>query len=194
MIEKGFVNMKNNDKLILLKTLTDLKSVLGIKYDRELADKLGISGPNFSARKKRGSLLLLINDYIRNNNINITHIVSNDSKPLDLTISAQDAAQRVSAAITMTLRILNSETSYSDALYLNIVHFDRAIQAERQQNEHTNRIAELERKMSVLSKELAEKIGALQEENNKLKNILATKGYVYQHETGSITPKKTEKN
>jgi len=37
---------------------------------------------------------------------------------------------RISDALAMTARVLESRTSYATALYLNIVHFDRAVSSE----------------------------------------------------------------
>jgi uncharacterized coiled-coil protein SlyX len=37
---------------------------------------------------------------------------------------------RISDALSMTARVLESGTSYATALYLNIQHFDRAVQSE----------------------------------------------------------------
>jgi transcriptional regulator with XRE-family HTH domain len=74
-------------------------------------------------------------------------------------LNTREAAKKVSDAITMTLRVLSSETSYADALYLNIVHFDRAIQAERQQKLDATRLSILEKQVA----ELTQQIKGLQE-------------------------------
>lgn len=68
---------------------------------------------------------------------------------------------RVSDALTMTARVLESGTSYATALYLNIVHFERAVTAE-------SRIAHLESNMISIKKELVDMIEALQKENRVL--------------------------
>ncbi len=80
---------------------------------------------------------------------------------------ASEAAQKVSSAITMALRVLSSDTSYADALYLNIVHFDRAIQAEKQQTIDATRLSTLENQVA----ELAQQVKAYQEENRYLKQL-----------------------
>lgn len=51
---------------------------------------------------------------------------------------------RVSDALTMTARVLESGTSYATALYLNIQHFDRAIKAEE-------RIAQVEQAQAEMT-------------------------------------------
>jgi transcriptional regulator with XRE-family HTH domain len=53
------------------------------------------------------------------------------------TVPAASREFRVSEALTMVARVLESETSYATALYLNIQHFDRVIATEA-------RIAQLE--------------------------------------------------
>ncbi len=56
---------------------------------------------------------------------------------------------KLSDAITMAARVLDSGTSYAYALYLNVLHFDRAINAE-------NRIANLEKENGDIKQRLAD--------------------------------------
>ncbi len=58
-----------------------------------------------------------------------------------------DGEFKVSDALTMTARVLESGTSYAMALLLNIQHFDRAIQAE-------TRITQLEKDLRKNNKRL----------------------------------------
>jgi len=81
---------------------------------------------------------------------------------------------RISDALAMTARVLESRTSYATALYLNIVHFDRAVSSEsivskceedlRAQGEllakMQTRLDELERKNENLKQEIRELKGA----------------------------------
>jgi chromosome segregation ATPase len=92
---------------------------------------------------------------------------------------------RVSDALTMCARVLESGTSYATALYLNIQHFDRAITAEErigqvEQNqaemevrnqELEARSQSIEQQMKSVMQEMAglkEKIAALEEQNANL--------------------------
>jgi uncharacterized coiled-coil protein SlyX len=68
---------------------------------------------------------------------------------------------KVSGALTMAARVLESGTSYAMALYTNIQHFDRAIQAEARITElekkdeaQTDRINHLEGECETLRKRL----------------------------------------
>jgi len=54
---------------------------------------------------------------------------------------------KISDALAMAARVLESQTSYATALYLNIQHFDRAIQAEQ-------RIANLEARLKLVENQL----------------------------------------
>ncbi len=64
---------------------------------------------------------------------------------------------RISDALTMTAQVLESGTSYSTALYLNIQHFSRAIRAEQ-------RIINIEEDMKKMKEEIRKiKIQKIQE-------------------------------
>ncbi len=54
----------------------------------------------------------------------------------------------------MTARVLESGTSYATALYLNIVHFDRALAAEITNAKFQERIANLETQVSNLQRQV----------------------------------------
>ena len=64
-------------------------------------------------------------------------------------------------ATQMAIRVLDSNTSYAEALFLNIFHFDRAIKAEA-------RITNLESRFQTLESRLSD----LEQENADLKNRL----------------------
>jgi len=68
-------------------------------------------------------------------------------------------------AVELAVRVLGSGTSYAYALYLNVIHFDRAILAE-------SRIAVLEKKCEALEKEFRKEIDILKEENRELRRQL----------------------
>jgi len=59
------------------------------------------------------------------------HPVTAKDAPLSSTVPATPFTNefRISEALQMTARVLESGTSYATALYLNIQHFDRAITA-----------------------------------------------------------------
>lgn len=68
---------------------------------------------------------------------------------------------KMSDAVAMAVEVLGSETGYSDALYLNIQHFARAIQVEarlsymeKQDREQSDRIAKLEKECDDLKEEI----------------------------------------
>jgi hypothetical protein len=70
---------------------------------------------------------------------------------------------KVSDALTMAARVLDSRTSYATALYLNIQHFDRALRSEeslaslKEQNERqAAQIAELEAKYAAQQQQIIE--------------------------------------
>ncbi|OPY15641.1 MAG: Helix-turn-helix domain protein [Syntrophus sp. PtaB.Bin001] len=92
---------------------------------------------------------------------------------------------RVSDALTMCARVLESGTSYATTLYMNIHHFDRAISAEERINqveqnqtemevrnqEIEARSQSIEQQMKSMMQEMAglkEKIAMLEEQNANL--------------------------
>lgn len=83
------------------------------------------------------------------------------------------AGWKVSEALVMAARVFESKTSYADALYLNVVHFDRAVQAEvrigqmvMQQQAQADDLADIKKRVAVLEHECAE----LHKENDSLKS------------------------
>ena len=61
---------------------------------------------------------------------------------------------RISDAMAMAARVLESGTTYAIALYLNIEHFDRAIQAETRVTALEARVASLENEILLLKEVL----------------------------------------
>jgi len=53
-----------------------------------------------------------------------------------------------SHVLKMAARVIASNTSYAQALYLNIIHFDRATQAEERLNHLENRVRSLEQTLA----------------------------------------------
>lgn len=61
---------------------------------------------------------------------------------------------RISEAMTMMARVLESGTSYATALYFNIVHFDRAIAATQELHACQDRITNLETQVAALRRQV----------------------------------------
>ncbi|GEM_PF-5261016 len=83
---------------------------------------------------------------------------------------------RVSEALTMCARVLESGTSYATALYLNIQHFERAVAAEeritiveKQQADIESRNRAFEQKMQAEFLEMKRMMGELRQENQSLR-------------------------
>jgi hypothetical protein len=79
---------------------------------------------------------------------------------------------RISDAMTMTARVLESGTSYATALYLNIVHFDRAVSAETTMfkcQEDLHKQGELIAQMQTRLDEMDREAKTLREEIRELK-------------------------
>lgn len=56
-----------------------IEALKGIKGDKHVAVILGISPPDFSNRKKRGSLLPVIFEWAINENVNLDWLIKGDS-------------------------------------------------------------------------------------------------------------------
>jgi len=170
---KTIVNDNINEQLIE-RVIHRLKEQLRLKYDKDLANKMGLSAGDFLNRKKRGTLLdkllsLSVATGVKVNDIIYGSYPDISQDPIISQVQhlyADDISQpsthhwKISDAVTMATRVLDSETSYADALYVNIVHFDRALQAE-------GRIVKMEQQQkdteAVLS-HIQNDLGALKEE------------------------------
>jgi len=75
----------------------------------------------------------------------------------------EDTEIKVSDALTMTARVLESGTSYATALYLNIVHFDQAIQAEKRITKLEIECDELKERLSALEEKIKEDLKSRKE-------------------------------
>jgi len=96
---------------------------------------------------------------------------SESEKPVVQVSGAENVSDenfRISDALTMCARVLDSQTSYATALYLNIQHFDRAVSAERRlaQIEHSQK--SMENKINALV-EKVKTLEYLQEEKKELR-------------------------
>lgn len=166
-----------------------LKSVYGFTGDKQIADLFNISPQSFVNKRKTGSLLSDIINAGVNKNVNLNWLLTGEGDPYinkvmeegfptgsgesiykDRGGLAQEAPEvynvdqgfKVSEALTMAARVLDSGTSYAFALYTNIRHFDRAIQAEA-------RITDLEDK----NKDQADRVLKLENECEDLRKRLA---------------------
>jgi len=106
------------------------------------------------------------------------HPVTAKDAPLSSTVPATPFTNefRISEALQMTARVLESGTSYATALYLNIQHFDRAITAEEriahlEQNQAELKAAStsFEHQMQSIILEMREQIDSLKNENAAMK-------------------------
>jgi len=82
--------------------------------------------------------------------------------------SGGDAGIRVSDALVAASRVLDSGTSYATALFLNIQHFDRAVQAENQISDLIKENLELKDR----TLELEKKCDDFEKKNNNLEDRL----------------------
>ncbi|MCX5828727.1 MAG: helix-turn-helix transcriptional regulator [Deltaproteobacteria bacterium] len=89
---------------------------------------------------------------------------------------------RVSDALTMCARVLESGTSYATALYLNIQHFDRAVSAEARNAIIEKKLADLEARNQIFEDQMQTR---LQEMENKLE-LLHTENRVLQTENNRL--------
>lgn len=99
---------------------------------------------------------------------------------------------RVSEALTMCARVLESGTSYATALYLNIQHFDRAVSAEARiatvekgQADIETRSRDFEQKMQAEMAEMRTIITTLQNENRELRKEVNRLKATYENPDGS---------
>jgi Sec-independent protein translocase protein TatA len=156
--------------------ISRFKKALGYSSDKQLAELFGISQQDFSNKKRRGTLQSLIIKHALNTNVNMNWLLTGEGNMYAIELAAKveakshtgdvrldiedaseeaEAGRKVIEALVMAKRVLESRTTYADALYLNVVHFDRAIMAE-------TRIANIERTQ-------ADAMGAFRKELNDIK-------------------------
>lgn len=122
-----------------------LKKIRGISQDKDIALLLGISAPDLSNRKKRGTLLPLIIDLAINENVNLHWLITGkDSKA---SVEILDPNPEVAELMEGARRVLKSGNTVAfDALERNIRYFDYAIKQEK-------RMAEMEKRLRALEKQ-----------------------------------------
>jgi septal ring factor EnvC (AmiA/AmiB activator) len=79
-----------------------------------------------------------------------------------------DYKGKKSEAVRMCIDVLESETSYAVALYHNLVHFDRAVNNEK---EHNTCKADLEKANKTIS-EMRTRMDGMEEDLKKMKKEL----------------------
>jgi hypothetical protein len=77
---------------------------------------------------------------------------------------------RISDALTMCTRVLESGTSYATALYFNIEHFDRAVKSEFNQSKYIDDLQTMNESLSKMQTRMDE----VEKDNKKLKEELKT--------------------
>jgi hypothetical protein len=145
----------------LIKIIERVKKYQNIKTDKEYAEIIGISTPDFSKRKKTGTLLPLIIDWGISNKVNLHWILTGEGKmvlePEKESRVAEDPPiykegnedPKVVEMLMMTSEILKSDTDYALSLASNIRSFHKSVQLDREIHALKGRIEKIEDKLSV---------------------------------------------
>lgn len=97
---------------------------------------------------------------------------------LDAPSEVATAGWTVTDALIMASRVFESGTSYANALYLNVVHFDRAIQAEarinRMERAQADALGAFRTELDTLRNSMEKRISELERECAELRQENAT--------------------
>ena len=129
------------------KILNKIRFLKGITKKKDIAELLGVSPQDFSARVKRETILPLIVNWAINENVNLDWLIKGVVNNNDNNF---DEDPEISELMEMAQRILKSETNYAGSLKSTIRSFNTAI-------EHEIRISELEERMSGMEKAINRK-------------------------------------
>jgi hypothetical protein len=91
--------------------------------------------------------------------------------PIQQAPCAQGQEFRISDALAMCARVLESGTSYATALYLNIQHFDRAVQAETVMQQYHNDLIAQKKLIDEQGKRLVDQERRMMELENKIRYL-----------------------
>jgi len=118
--------------------ISRIREEFGLANDQELAARLGLSQSDFSHRKRRGSLLPYLVQFVIDENVNLDRIIAGrTTRPHDvppLVADLLDRARRV---------LMSGNGLATDALSKNILYFSHTIELEGQ-------ITEMKRELTSL--------------------------------------------
>ena len=143
----------------LFKIIDRIKKIKGIKADKELALFLNLSAPDFSKRKKSGTMLPLLINWGIAEKVNLHWLLTGQGEierqpPEQKTgniaettpIYNQTQNPEFAELIIKTKEILESKTDYSASLAANIRSFFQAIKTEKRLSHLEKRIEKIEKK------------------------------------------------
>lgn len=118
--------------------ISRIREEFGLANDHELAARLGLSQSDFSHRKRRGSLLPYLVQFVIDENVNLDRMIAGrTTRPHDvppLVADLLDRARRV---------LMSGNGLATDALSKNILYFSHTIELEGQ-------ITEMKRELTSL--------------------------------------------
>lgn len=126
-----------------------VKTVEGLSKDKEVANLFGLSSPDFSKRKKTGTLLKLVLEWGIAKKVNLHRLLTGEDKPEGkeewvIADEYPDEDPEAAELLTLTAEILKSASDYSISLAANIRSFHRAISTEKRLDIFENRLKTLE--------------------------------------------------
>lgn len=152
--------------------LNKIKLLKNISKKKEIAELLGISPQDFSARVKRDTILPLIVNWAINENVNLDWLVKGEvetslapqkqilpiykEEPIlnklvkepttSYNVSSDQTEDReITELLEMTRQVLKSKTGYADSLCANVRSFYTAIETEK-------RLSSVEKRMEIMEK------------------------------------------
>lgn len=160
-----------------------IKNLKKMNNDYEVANILKIRPKTLAAAKVRNSIPFVeLAAFCKRENISLNWLLmGTGSQNISEEIGAQDHTTqvgispeyskdfRLSDALTMAARVLESGSSYATALYLNIQHFDRAIRAESRIAQVEKTQGEIEQRSRDFEEKMQAEINELRKEVNRLK-------------------------
>ena len=130
-----------------------MKEITGHTSEKLIAEEIGLSGADFSKRKKNktNTLLALITEWGINQKLNINWLLTGNG-PQRLpgpeaapSIETHDPDPETADLIAMTRKIIASNTGYAHSLKMNIRSFYDAVETQQRIQNLEQRMAEMEK-------------------------------------------------
>ena len=130
------------------KIISRVKKITGFLTEKQLSFALGLSPPDFSKRKKKGSgsLLVIITEWGIVQKVNLNWLITGKGSPYIIGENGNlDVDPEVNELLNMTKAVIKSDTGYARSLNANIRSFYDAVKTHEKIQDLEQRMKEMEK-------------------------------------------------